>query len=337
VPKGSPEGDERRFIAEIEAQIGVSSEILAVHDDEVHEEDWVTPLSSHGAGLAVVRQVMEARGRLILSGRVGDLVMGNLSDNSVAIFDEVNDGSVWRAMSLLRHWSRACRKPAIEIAHGLMREAFRARFPSRFEEPSEAQRAGAALLSSNLGQTACQREESPRCSGRFAASKHRLATQLLAYSAEARLGVPTPPGRVVYTYPFVHRPLVEFMFASPGHQMSAPGEPRSLMRRAFASFVPPRVLRRQSKGYYPPSAMRAVRPLAAAARPVQRWQVVQRGWIDPVRLDTAIHTLLDGDGRGGYEIQRVLRLEHWLASRDRRAPAVMPKREEVTVHEVLHA
>src|SRR5260370_15690241 len=115
-----------------------------------------------------------------------------------------------------------------------------------------------------------------------------------AYSAGARLDVPDCSPEIVYAYPCAHRPLVEFMLAIPGEQLSAPGTTRALMRRAFASFVPPRILRRMSKGYYPPAAFRAVRRLAASMLPVNDLEVVQRGWIDPRRPRSAIHALTGG-------------------------------------------
>jgi hypothetical protein len=125
------------------------------------------------------------------------------------------------------------------------------------------------------------------------------------------------------------------MLAIPGEQLSAPGTTRSLMRRAFASFVPPRVLRRISKGYYPPAAFRTVRRLAASMLPVNDLEVVQRGWIDPGRLRQAVQTLTDGSGQTGGELGAVLRLEGWLQARRRRFG--IPQGKEVNTNEVLHA
>jgi len=63
-------------------------------------------------------------------------------------------------------------------------------------------------------------------------SKRPLAKLVLGYATEARLSLPTRPFDVTYTYPFVHRPLVEFVMAIPGDELSAPGRMRSLMRRS---------------------------------------------------------------------------------------------------------
>src|SRR4029453_9318992 len=166
-------------------------------------------------------------------------------------------------------------------------------------------------------------------------SKRALARMVLGYAATARLDVPDRPPGIVYAYPFAHRPLVEFMLAIPGEQLSAPGTTRALMRRAFATFVPPRVLRRTSKGYYPPVAFRAARAAVASMLPVDSLEAVQRGWIDPDRLRSATRALTAGGGETGGEIDAVLRLERWLQAR--RQHLDIRSRKEVNTHDVLHA
>ena len=322
----SPEGDERRFIAEVERQVGVRSEIVGVEDSQEQidrERAWVTPHALHGVGLETVRRVRAAGGRVVLSGRLGDAIMGCQPDNSVAVLDDLSRGAALTALANLRGWSRATRKPFIELALKL--------FASPTHMPPDA---GAGLLAKALQAMVgdIPRVEVPPGVRR---SKRALARMVLGYSAAARLDIPDRSPDVVYTYPFAHRPLVEFVLAIPGEQLSAPGATRSLMRRAFASFVPPRILGRVSKGYYPPAAFRAARGLAASMLPVSDLEVVQRGWIDPNQLRAAIQTLTGGGGQTGGEIHAVLRLERWLHARRERCD--IPSRKEVNTHEVLHA
>jgi hypothetical protein len=72
-------------------------------------------------------------------------------------------------------------------------------------------------------------------------------------------------------------------------------------------------------------------------RPVERLEIVRRGWIDPTALDAAIRMVLEGGRNDGGAVRRALRLEQWLQSRNRRAPAGNPPGKEVRSHEVLHA
>ena len=322
----SPEGDERRFIAEVERQVGVTSEIVGVEDHQEHSDPdrgWVTPYALHGVGLETVRRVRSAGGRVVLSGRLGDAIMGCQPDNSVAVFDDLAQGAALTALGNLRAWSRATRKPFLEIAWKL--------FAPAAQTPPDT---GVALLAPPL-QEMLQDIPPIEVPPGLRRSKRALARMVLGYSAGARLDIPDRSPDIVYAYPFAHRPLVEFMLAIPGEQLSAPGMTRSLMRRAFAGLVPPRVLRRTSKGYYPPAAFRAARRLVASMVPVHDLEVVQRGWIDPAQLRSAIQTLTDGSGQTGGDVHAVLRLESWLQSR--RDTHGIPTRKEVNTHEVLHA
>jgi asparagine synthase (glutamine-hydrolysing) len=299
----SPEGDERRFIAEVERQVGVRSTILGVedHQDLVDERwGWITPCAARGVGLARVRQIQELGGRLVLSGRGGDAVMGCEPDNSVAVLDDLANGDVLRVLRNMRAWSRACRKPFVEIGWNVAREW--------------------------LGNLPDIRP-----------SKRRLGALILAFANEARLNLPNQPPGITFTYPFFHRPLVDFVMSIPGEELSAPGETRSLMRRAFAPFVPRIILGRTSKGYYPPSSARATRAAALGLRPVGRLEVADRGWIDPARLDALIGRVVDGGGQESADLRRVLRLEEWLRLRHRRGPSANPQWKEVNTHEVLNA
>jgi asparagine synthase (glutamine-hydrolysing) len=343
VPAGSPEGDERRFIAAVEERIGTKSRVLILDDHQPVQDadaDWVTPLAARGAGLTLARHVRDHGGRVVLSGRVGDAVMGCLVDNSVAVLDEMADTHWSAAIAGIRQWSLATRKPFIEIGWCLLRERVSAVAFASGVVPAvnEVEDRGADLLTRRLRLlTEEYSDDVAATAARFRPSKRPLARQLLGYSREARLSVPVPPIDVIYTYPFVHRPLVEFVLAIPGEQLSAPGQMRSLMRRSFAALLPPRVVQRTSKGYYPPAALRALRPIARAARPVDRLEVVQRGWLDPDRLDAAIREVIDGGAGVGLEVRSALRLEQWLTSRDRRGPAVTPIQKGGECHDVLNA
>ena len=322
----SPEGDERRFIAEVERQVGVTSEIVGVEDHQEHTDPdraWVTPYALHGVGLETVRRVRAGGGRVVLSGRLGDAIMGCQPDNSVAVFDDLARGAGLTALRNLRAWSRATRKPFLELASKL--------FVPDVHTPPDT---GVGLLAPRLQAMVWDipRIEIPPGLRR---SKRALARMVLGYSAGARLDIPDRAPDIVYAYPFAHRPLIEFVLAIPGEQLSAPGMTRALMRRAFASFVPPRILRRVSKGYYPPAAFRAARRLVASMLPVHELEVVQRGWIDPDRLRSAVQALTDGGGQTGGDVHAVLRLETWLQSR--RNLRGIPSRKEVNSHEVLHA
>lgn len=337
----SPEGDERRFIAEVEAKIGQRSEILGV-EEHLHVRDtrwdWVTPRATEGVQVAS-HDLMRARGgRVILSGRLGDLVMGCAPDNSVAVFDDLADGHPLVALAKMHAWSRVRRVPFLAIASQLARDGARAMRGRPFWfSASDTQTAGGRLLADGLharvGEDALPQWD--RLSTRLSQRETYYSVELT--SRQAQLEVQADPSSVTYSFPFSHRPLVEFMLSIPGEQLSAPGELRSLMRRAFCGLVPDRILRRISKGYYPPAILRATRSIAPMLLPVTSAGVVRRGWVDSSRLEVAVRTLLDGGSITAKEVYRVMRLEQWLVSRDRWGPTATPQRKEVKTNEVLSA
>jgi len=329
----SPEGDERRFIAEVEARTGMRSVVFGVEEYRARVDDdwdWVSPFAARGVLLACLDHVRASGSRLVLSGRMGDAVTGCQPDNTLAVCDDFAAGGFGAAFASLRRWSRATRRPFVSsaryVAHWLN---------PAFEDVSPADDS-ASLLMPKLRSLAADRSSRTERLDEVRPAKRRLARMLLGYARTSRLDLPLHPPGVIFSYPFSHRPLVDFMLGIPGSVVTAPGETRSLMRRALAPILPPRILARQSKGYYPPAALRSVRTAASGMLPVQKLEIVRRGWIDPISLELQLRALIDA-GIASIGLRRVLRLEEWLGSRQRRGPAVMPIRKEVTSNGVHHA
>lgn len=339
----SPEGDERRFVAAVDERIGGRTDVLGV---EEHAEAgdgewaWVSPLAPRGVKAASIRHVQQSGGRLVSSGRMGDATMGCVTDNSVAVLDDLWNWQPVTALSSLRQWSRARRVPFAEVAWNVACEALRARRETGLQAlplPRGFRRAAVGVLSPALLSQLDADIVGPAVGSVLRSGQIQQARRMLFYSVPARLETWSERGSVLFTYPFAHRPLVDFMLAVPGVEIAAPGQPRSLMRRAFAGLIPDKILRRVSKGHYPPAALRAARLRIASLPPVEQLEAVRRGWLDPERLRTAIRMLADGHGDTGTEVQLSLLLEHWLVSRHRRGPAVIPKGKEVNTNDVCIA
>jgi asparagine synthase (glutamine-hydrolysing) len=330
----SPEGDERPFVAEVDTWTGRRTAIVGVeaHSEERnHDWDWVTPLAPRDVKARSIRHVHEEGGRLVLSGRLGDAIMGCAPDNSVAVFDDLAGLHLRAALSNMRQWSRACRKPFLETAWGLVCEAIGRGLGSSTDVP------GAAVLVPNLRAYALEPATSRDPARAVRLAQRQQARSILFYMLQGRLENWVGKGAVAEVHPFAHRPLVEYLLAIPGDELSAPGNTRSLMRRAFAGLVPDRILRRTSKGHYAPAALRAARVRSKALPPIEQLECVERGWIDPQRLSAAVCMLDVGGSDALLNVQRVLRVERWLASRNRRGPAVIPKGKEVTTNDVCIA
>ncbi|HEY0875790.1 MAG TPA: asparagine synthase-related protein, partial [Vicinamibacterales bacterium] len=245
-----------------------------------------------------------------------------LPDNSESVFDDLAALRFVNAARNLHAWSRATRKPFIELAWRLF-------VPERRLPESAVDLLSPSLRTMLADAPVVRTDDVGRRSNRT------LRRLVLEYALGNRLDFPYRSPDIVYAYPFAHRPLVEFVLAIPGEELSAPGIHRALMRRAFGGFLPPRIANRTSKGYYPPAAFRRLRQEAESIADVGELHVVRRGWIDAPRLREALRTLTDGGGATGGDLLRVLRLEQWLRARQH-APAI-PHRKEVNSHAVLSA
>jgi asparagine synthase (glutamine-hydrolysing) len=119
------------------------------------------------------------------------------------------------------------------------------------------------------------------------------------------------------TYPYLHRPLVEFSLAVPMARQVNPGETRALMRRALRGVLPEKVrTRRRKKG--PSEAM-----CNAVAREWPRLQtllrdarICQHGYFEPAPLLGIMDATRHGRAQHTFLLGRALALEFWLRARE---------------------
>jgi asparagine synthase (glutamine-hydrolysing) len=114
-------------------------------------------------------------------------------------------------------------------------------------------------------------------------------------------------------YPFLYRPLVEFLQAIPFEQHVRPGETRSLMRRSLRSVLPDRITRRRSKGNPHEAICRAVlRELPRCRMLFKDARVSAYGYVDPVALFEALERASQGLRISVVALLKTISLELWL-------------------------
>ena len=132
------------------------------------------------------------------------------------------------------------------------------------------------------------------------------------------------------TYPFLHRPLVEFLMSIPFEQKLRGDETRSLMRRALQNVLPPRVLNRKSKGIVGETFCRGLvdqwpvlEPMLSDAR------VCRRGYVDAKLFRSALDLCRHGRKLETSTLLKTIAIEIWLRSLEyrhaRSHEAVWPK------------
>jgi asparagine synthase (glutamine-hydrolysing) len=117
------------------------------------------------------------------------------------------------------------------------------------------------------------------------------------------------------TYPFLHRPLVEFLMNVPIGQKLRPDETRSLMRRALRDLLPRKILERRSKGTTGEALCRGlanewprIQPLLVESR------LARRGYVNGKELVQALDRARHGMEFNISSLLQALALEVWLRS-----------------------
>jgi asparagine synthase (glutamine-hydrolysing) len=118
-----------------------------------------------------------------------------------------------------------------------------------------------------------------------------------------------------FTHPYTHRPLVEFCLATPISQFLRAGQTRSLMRRALRDLLPAKVCCRRSKASPQESFIRALQQEWHDVLDLDRWQLCQRGFINPPQVTEHLNKFRLGlQLPGGGLLDRLFSAERWLRS-----------------------
>lgn len=122
-------------------------------------------------------------------------------------------------------------------------------------------------------------------------------------------------GDIEVSYPFLHRPLVEFLQAIPFEQRVRPGETRTLMRRSLRGVLPEKTLRRQSKGNPTEAFFRAViREFSWLSQMFEEPRVCSYGYIDGPKFKAELNKARMGCEVNTSLLARIIPLEIWLRS-----------------------
>ncbi len=253
----------------------------------------------------------------LLTGQFGDFAMGNLQDDSDQVARYLRRGHLGAAGREAYAWSQALRVPIYPILWRALRLAFSQWTPGLTEELSPVMLTSPAA-SDSLSPTLRPRLEPPdsrrELSWRSAPPECRRRFRALAEMLQARtLQTPEALLPFAYAHPFAHRPLVEFAMSIPPGQLCRPGEPRRLMRRAFAGLLPEPVLKRRSKGDYGPVFRRALVPMAhAMLRDVKGIRIVEMGFADRESLVARLERYTQGLECNEAQLRHMILFEFWV-------------------------
>ena len=279
----------------------IATPLTSVCVAELHKRVW--------------QSMNDAGARVLLSGLGGDQVTWSNLEPGPELSDLLvarKPGSLHRRLQV---WSEATHVPYVqllwqEVMLPFLPRAVRARFQKQIE------------LSSWLDQEFVKRTRIaerlvlPDDPFDFRLPSRRIQSSRIWYIVmNVARGEYWEHAAYEKTYPFLHRPLVEFLMNVPIAQKLRPDETRSLMRRALKDLLPQKILERRSKGTTGEALCRGlanewqrIKPLLADSR------LAQRGYVDARELVQALDRARHGMEFNISSLLQALALEVWLRS-----------------------
>jgi asparagine synthase (glutamine-hydrolysing) len=329
----SSKSDERKFISIVEQKRGqqghhfLESEypLLSVSAFE-GLRSIPNPLEMWGEYHKAVRKKMRERGaRVLLAGIGGDELLTASPDPSPELADLLVQGKLRDLHRRAQVWSLALKKPYFDV---LLSNGVVPALPRRVQSLHKRQLRGKriSLLQPRFIKDfdLYDRLLGPKdVFGCRLPSSRGQASAYLSVRNVICSGHLLTWGPVAITYPFTHRPLVEFLQAIPPTQWVRPGQGRSLVRRALQAYLPVEIAKRKGKGNPGEAVLRAITREWSRLREVLRDALVcERGYVNPNALKALVEQPDFERSPEGLVVLRISYLELWLRDLERRSHAL---------------
>ena len=318
--------DERSFIRSVEEKRGKPGH--HINEDDFRflttsaEETFFSAPSYHYyyvERFKALRELMaQHNARVLMSGEGGDQLNFANPDPDIIIADLVSSCRPLRLHRLLRNWSSAVRKPYLQMLWSgtvlLLPRSAQIRYRSIAQVPPwlDAKfRARMNLDDRMLGPSDTYGYERPSRRDQSEGLLSVVRTISAVYFQEF--------ARVEYTFPYLHRPLVEFLLALPVEQKIRPDEGRWLVRRAMHELLPQKVANRKGKkGPGAALSFAVAREWPRLKTIFENSRVCAYGYVNREALMTAIDRVRHGAEKFSFHLFVTIALEFWLRSLERR-------------------
>lgn len=327
--KGS---DERKYIEPVEAKIGKKG--LHLREDDYR---MASPLGARYSSLRpnplgdlaeyyqALSNAMKARGaRVLLVGHGGDEVLNNSADPAPELSELLLRCRPFQLHRRLGVWSKALKK---SYAKTLWRKAVIPSLPDWINVRRNTRSVNIyfSVYTDEFVRRMNFRERLLGPPNEFGfrypvgGTKARYVSVLTRAVAS---GVYQSLVEADLTFPFSHRPLIEFMVALPFDQCTRPGETRSLAHRSLKSLLPVEIAERKDKG------LSIYAYLAALAREAPRLErlftdarICAFGYVKPAALKELVELAKTGKSQRSTLLMSLTSIEHWLRAVESRVSA----------------
>lgn len=291
-----------------------------------HWVSFVAPdqrfISKPNAGVCVegtytwLASEMEAdNARVLLSGLGGDQVLWSTAEAAPELTDLVVQRQPLRLHRQLKVWSQVLKQPYLVV---LGQETVVPLLPASLRSVLQRQLRPAPWLSREFIKAGRIKERLllPRDPFGFRLPSSRRQSSMIQFIvssiAEGECWEQSTGDK---TYPFLDRPLVEFLMSIPFEQKLRPHETRSLMRRALKDLLPEKVLQRRSKGIVGETFCRGLAEQWASLEPMLAdARVCSRGYVEAKSFRWALDLARHGRKLETSTLLKTIALEIWLRS-----------------------
>lgn len=239
--------DERRYIEPVEEKIGKRGLHLREDDHRIlteFGEEYVPVIPSFPSNFIAYYQTLdramrEAGTRVLLTGRGADEVLSGGEDPFPELADLLVDGRLLQLHQRLHIWSKALSRPYRRL---LWQNLITPLLPNKLQR---ARRRRLKQVLKFFNADFVKRMDlpdrlfgPPETFGFRRPGARRESTNFLCAPRELSGGFWSELCGFEFSYPFTHRPLVEFMLAIPAEQKARPCERKSILRRALRDLLP---------------------------------------------------------------------------------------------------
>jgi asparagine synthase (glutamine-hydrolysing) len=335
--------DERKFITPVETKIGKKGLHLREDDyrlisplGEKYSRLFPNPIADLAEYYRAVSEAMKEGGaRVLLMGHGGDEVLNSSPDCTPELSELLLRVRPLQLHQRLKVWSKSLQKGYAET---FWRKAVQPALPDwvQMRRNTRSLRIHASIYTDEFIRRLNFRERllGPKNEFGFGYPVARVKAKYVAILTRTiASGKYQSLVDASVTFPFTHRPLIEFMMALPFDQCTRPGETRSLGHRAMRPLLPVEIAERQDKG------LCVYAYLAALARESARLESLFRdarvctfGYVKPAALRELVELAKTGKSQRSTLLMSLICLEHWLrAVESRVAPVSVPALDPLSV------
>ncbi len=322
----SPTSDEREFIRCVEERISRPGYHLPDDENWLHfpfQEDPFLSIPSlfhcYARRYKQLYEVMRRDGaRVLHDGNGGDHMLWSSMVRSPELVDLLSQCKLFSLHRSIQAWSQVLKEPYFRLLKGAVRPIL----PKKLQAVLHSQSNLPGLFDQKFVVRVNLNErfgETPDIFGFRLPSSRRQSSLLLSAISFVAANWFRERECIEVSYPYLHRPLIEFLIAIPFEQKLRPGETRSIQRRSLKNMLPEEILRRKDKRGPEEAFYRAftrewpkLRLMFSDAR------VCNYGYADARALDEAFDRILHGQKTHTPTLLAIISLEFWLRSLEER-------------------